>query len=60
MTAKFTVAELERLLSDEFPQMFNPQGGYCIEEVWFGGCRIRKHFERTIAAARRDDRRARP
>jgi len=47
--AKLTVAELERLLSDEFPQMFNPQGGYCIEEVWFGGCRIRKRFsERSL------------
>jgi uncharacterized protein (TIGR00369 family) len=47
--AKLTVAELERLLSDEFPQMFNPQGGYCIEVVWFGGCRIRKRFsERSL------------
>jgi uncharacterized protein (TIGR00369 family) len=46
---KLTVAELERLLGDEFPQMFNPRGGYCIEEVWFGGCRIRKSFsERSL------------
>jgi uncharacterized protein (TIGR00369 family) len=41
---KLTVKELERLLSAEFPQMFNPQGGYGIEEVWYGGSRVRKHF----------------
>ncbi len=42
--AKLSVAELERLLNTEFPEMFNPQGGYAIEEVWHGGARIRKHF----------------
>jgi len=41
---KLTVKELERLLGAEFPQMFNPQGGYGIEEVWYGGSRVRKHF----------------
>jgi uncharacterized protein (TIGR00369 family) len=41
---KLTVKELERLLTAEFPQMFNPQSGYRIEDVWFGGSRIRKHF----------------
>jgi uncharacterized protein (TIGR00369 family) len=41
---KLTVKELERLLSAEFPGMFDPQGGYGIDEVWFGGSRIRKHF----------------
>jgi len=43
---KLTVKELERLLSAEFqfPQMFNPQTGYGIEEVWSGGSRVRKHF----------------
>ncbi len=41
---KLTVKELERLLSAEFPQMFNPQSGYGIEEVWYGGSRVRKHF----------------
>ena len=25
--------------------MFNPQGEYRIEEVWSGGCRVRKHFD---------------
>ncbi len=41
---KLSVKELERLLGAEFPEMFNPQSGYVIEEVWHGGCRIRKHF----------------
>jgi uncharacterized protein (TIGR00369 family) len=25
--------------------MFNPQGGYSIEQVWHGGAVIRKHFD---------------
>jgi uncharacterized protein (TIGR00369 family) len=43
--AKLTVKELERLLSAEFPEMFNPQSGYAIESVWHGGCRVRKRFD---------------
>jgi uncharacterized protein (TIGR00369 family) len=43
---KLTVKELEGLLSAEFPGMFNPQDGYTIEELWHGGCRVRKHFDR--------------
>ena len=42
--AKLTVEELERLLTVEFPQMFNPQSGYAIDEVWFRGCRVRKRY----------------
>jgi len=42
--AKLTAKELEELLSPEFPGMFNPQGGYGIEEVWFGGSRVRKRY----------------
>jgi len=46
---KLTVKELERLLSAEFPHMFNAQGGYGIEEVWFVGSRVRKRFnERSL------------
>ena len=41
---KLTVKELERLLGAEFPHMFDAQGGYGIEEVWFGGSRVRKRF----------------
>jgi uncharacterized protein (TIGR00369 family) len=44
---KLTTEELERLLSAEFPQMFNPQGGYSIEDVWFGGSSVRKRFDET-------------
>jgi uncharacterized protein (TIGR00369 family) len=43
--AKLTVKELERLLSAEFPEMFNPQSGYAIESVWHSGCRVRKRFD---------------
>jgi uncharacterized protein (TIGR00369 family) len=42
--AKLPRDELERLLSAEFPQMFNPEGGYVIDEIWFRGCRVRKRF----------------
>jgi uncharacterized protein (TIGR00369 family) len=41
---KLSVKELEGLLSPEFPGMFNREDGYAIEKVWFGGSRIRKHF----------------
>jgi uncharacterized protein (TIGR00369 family) len=47
MTAKLTVEELQRLLDAEFPQMFHPNGGYVIEEVWSGGGRVRKHFDKA-------------
>jgi len=42
---KLTVKELLRLLNPEFPGMFEPNGGYGIEDVWFRGSRIRKHFD---------------
>jgi uncharacterized protein (TIGR00369 family) len=42
---KLSVKELERLLSTDSPKLFNPQSGFVIEEVWHGGCRVRKHFD---------------
>ena len=39
-----TVAELDRLLSAEFPQGYNPQSGLSIEAVWHHGCRVRQAF----------------
>jgi acyl-coenzyme A thioesterase PaaI-like protein len=42
--AKLTVKELERLLSAEFPHLFNSPTGYVIEDVWFCGCRVRKLY----------------
>ena len=43
--AKLTVEEIENLLTAEFPQMFNPQGGFAIDDVWFRGCRVRKRYD---------------
>jgi len=43
--AKLSAEEIERLLGAEFPQMFNPHGGFAIDEVWFCGCRVRKIFD---------------
>ena len=43
--AKLTVAELERLLRAEFPELFNAEYGFVIEDVWLGGCRVRKRFD---------------
>ena len=40
-----TVAELERFLTDEFPQVFNGQSGVSIEEVWHGGGRVRQAYQ---------------
>lgn len=41
---KLTRKELEALLRAEFPEMFNPESGYALEDLWFGGCRVRRHF----------------
>jgi uncharacterized protein (TIGR00369 family) len=43
--AVLSVDELERLLSDEFPQAFNPNSGLAILEVWHGGARVRRGFK---------------
>jgi uncharacterized protein (TIGR00369 family) len=43
--AQLSVKELERLLGAEFPEMFNSQSGYVIEQVWSSGCRVRKQFD---------------
>jgi len=42
--AAMKVDELERFLSTEFPQGFNPQSGLLIEAVWQDGCRVRQRF----------------
>jgi len=43
-TPKLSAKELERLLEAEFPGMFKREGGYSIDEVWYGGSRICKYF----------------
>ena len=47
MAAKLTAKELERLLDAEFPRTFHRDGGYVIEDVWSGGSRLRKHFDKA-------------
>jgi len=42
--AKLTVDEIRRLLTVEFPEMFNPESGFAIDEIWFRGCKVRKLF----------------
>jgi len=41
---KLTRKQLEALLRAEFPQMFDARTGYALEKVWYGGCRLRRHF----------------
>ena len=36
--------ELEARLAAEFPEMFNPDSGYAIEELWHGGAIVRRHY----------------
>ena len=45
-TAKLSCKELEELLRGEFPEMFHPTSGYMLEDVWHGGCRVRRRFDR--------------
>lgn len=36
--------ELEARLTAEFPEMFNPESGYAIEKLWYGGVIVRRHY----------------
>ena len=42
--AKLTAEELERLLSAEFPRMFDREKGVSILKVWHRGCLVRQGF----------------
>ena len=42
--ATLTIKELDRRLRAEFPEMFHARSGYVLEELWHGGCRVRKYF----------------
>jgi uncharacterized protein (TIGR00369 family) len=42
--AILSAAELERRLSEAFPEAFNAESGLAIEQVWHGGCRVRLNF----------------
>ncbi len=41
---KLTRKQLETLLRAEFPEMFNAESGYALEELWYGGARVRRYF----------------
>jgi len=40
-----SVEELHRFLTAEFPQVFHPDSGLSIEEVWRGGGRVRQAYQ---------------
>jgi uncharacterized protein (TIGR00369 family) len=40
-----SVAELRQFLTAEFPQVFHPESGLSIEEVWHGGGRVRQTYQ---------------
>ena len=44
-TSAMSVAELERFLAAEFPQVFHAASGLSIEEVWHGGGRVRQAYQ---------------
>lgn len=43
-----SAGELTRLLSGEFPHLFEGDRGYVIEEVWHGGARVRRRFQMSL------------
>jgi len=43
-----SIAELERFLGTEFPQVFNSASGISIEEVWRGGARVRQAYRHAF------------
>jgi acyl-coenzyme A thioesterase PaaI-like protein len=45
--ATISGAKLERLLAAEFPEMFNDDGGFVIEMVRHGACRVRQVYRRN-------------
>lgn len=46
---KLTRDKLIALLEAEFPEASHAVGDYAIEEIWFGGCRVRRrHHERSL------------
>ena len=55
---KLTRKELIERLAREFPEAAHAVGDFEIEEVWFGGCRVRRRLSRARCgrAARSRDR----
>jgi uncharacterized protein (TIGR00369 family) len=44
-SSAMSVDELHRFLTAEFPQVFHPDSGLRIEEVWHGGGRVRQTYQ---------------
>ena len=44
--AVMSAEELERRLTEEFPEAFNPKRGFAILDVWYGGSRVRQAAHR--------------
>jgi uncharacterized protein (TIGR00369 family) len=42
---KLTRKELEERLRAEFPEMFNTISGYTVEDIRYGGCRVRRRCD---------------
>jgi len=40
-----SVAELRQFLTAEFPQVFHPESGLSIEEIWHAGGRVRQTYQ---------------
>jgi uncharacterized protein (TIGR00369 family) len=43
-----TLAELDAFLHAEFPQAFNGTSGLSIEDVWYGGARVRQAYREAF------------
>jgi uncharacterized protein (TIGR00369 family) len=44
--AVLSAEEIERRLTEEFPEAFNPKSGLAILDVWYGGARVRQNAHR--------------
>jgi uncharacterized protein (TIGR00369 family) len=43
-----TLAELDTFLGAEFPQAFNGTSGLSVEDVWYGGARLRQAYREAF------------
>jgi uncharacterized protein (TIGR00369 family) len=43
-----TLGELENFLRTEFPQAFNGTSGLSVEDIWYGGARLRQAWRATF------------
>lgn len=45
---KMTKVEIEQLLGREFPQAYNGASGLTVDEIWYGGCRVRQGYQERL------------